>query len=100
MNQHTWRTKDGEEILISKLTDTHLTNIIRRLERWAENCRVAVPFPMLNGEMAQYHAEQAFDALHEMDAEELVEYFSPCPARIERLYAEARKRDLAVVNFG
>lgn len=35
--KHYWETKDGEEIEISKIETNHLINIIKMLERAAEN---------------------------------------------------------------
>lgn len=57
-----WTTRDGQEIPYDELTDRHLKNIIRMLNRAAWQMATG-PYP--NGEMAQ----DAFDsALNELEA--------------------------------
>jgi hypothetical protein len=33
-----WTTSDRVEIEVSKMTDTHLRNSIRMVERWSQDC--------------------------------------------------------------
>jgi hypothetical protein len=55
-----WVTKDGRKIPVREMTNEHLTNAIRFLQR--AHARyvefVMDNMPQLNGEMAQYYAEQ------------------------------------------
>jgi hypothetical protein len=61
----TWTTRDGEEILISEMTDDHLRNAIRRCTQIWLASRENISFPNFSGEMAQYYAERDYNALQE-----------------------------------
>ena len=85
----TWTTKDGRKIPIRKLTDTHLVNIIRMLERNHEhNIEAAWSAAFsFNGEMAQMVAENA--------AEDLAWHGPEASYPIyDHLYTEAIRRNL------
>lgn len=63
MNTKLWTTKNGSKIRIKDMTDEHLVNTIRMLERKNEADKQNVPYPSFQGEMAQMYAESEFDAL-------------------------------------
>ena len=67
----TWTTKTGEKVPIIKMGDDHLTNTLRMLLRHAALIQLRTPFPTFNGEMAQYYAEQEYDALMEKTPEDV-----------------------------
>jgi len=60
-----WKQKDGVKIRICDMTDSHLVNTLRLLQRFAEAERrkmvllAAQMAATLTGDMASYHAEQA-----------------------------------------
>ena len=55
-----WRLANGDRIPIATMTDQHLINAIRLLERQAEREAEIIPFPDFQGEMAQWQAEKAW----------------------------------------
>lgn len=59
--------KDGTEIAIQDMTDTHLVNTIRMLERYHEAKKFEIPYPNFNGDMAQWCAEREYDSFMESD---------------------------------
>lgn len=71
-------TKDGERILVKKMSDTHLLNTIRMLHRNAEKFLAAETsaawsvLGTLNGEMAQFYCEQDIDRLEETTSEDFL----------------------------
>lgn len=64
-----WRTRDGREIPIVQMDTGHLKNTVAFLRKrgWITQKEAIPPpsFPMLNGEYAQYFAEQEWNT--EMD---------------------------------
>ena len=62
-NRKLWTTKDGNKIRICDLETSHLTNIIRLLERKWTTIQHECPFPNFSGEYAQMCAESDYDAL-------------------------------------
>ena len=92
-----WTTRDGEEIPVRELSDSHLTNIVKLLARGAENfkfklCQEAETFEMfLQGEIASLEASRATDRVHETPAEELLIAHVP---QYKNLLKEARRRKL------
>jgi hypothetical protein len=82
-----WKQKNGMKIRICDMTDTHLENCIKLLERAAEHQKINYPYPMFNGEMAQYYAEQDYDRMQASGPE----YFFPI---YEDLCAERDRRAL------
>lgn len=60
-----WVDKQGNKHLISKMSDTHLINTIKILERGAKHQATNCYFPVFQGEMAQYYAEREFNAMQE-----------------------------------
>lgn len=71
-----WTTKDKRSIPIKEMTDSHLANTIAYLERTApasqeiERENAMIGYGMLQGEMAQYYAEQELDDLFEESPDE------------------------------
>ena len=64
-NRRKWITRDGQNIRIKDLSDTHLRNIIGMLERKAQHTADSCSVPAFQGEMAQFYAESDFMALQE-----------------------------------
>lgn len=86
MTDYTWTTSDGREVLVSEMTDRHLINALKWLQRHIQEIDDATdfyfhPFWGPRGEMAQYYAEQemeqawerqgAFKAWHKILTEEV-----------------------------
>lgn len=57
-----WTTRDGRRIRICDMTDDHLENTIRYLER-AANISLLASHPEFKGEQAQIQAEGEWDRL-------------------------------------
>lgn len=88
MNTKKWTTKDGTKIRIKDMSDRHLINTIKFLDRQFEQLKMNIPVPTFNGEIAQYMADLDYD------------YFmnNATPAKVypiyDDLYAEAIRREL------
>lgn len=61
-NTKKWTQKNGKKIRIKDMSDQHLINTIKMLERRLEEAKRNMPYPMFNGDMAQWFAEQDYDA--------------------------------------
>jgi len=61
----TWTMKTGEKVKVKDMTDLHLLNTIRFLHRQVRKFAASLPYPMMNGEMAQEQAEREYDAVME-----------------------------------
>lgn len=78
-----WKQKDGTEIAVTNMTDQHLGNAIRMLERTAPALQIAESaaawsaLSSLQGEQAIYAAEEACDSLDAMTPEEWLEEYEP-----------------------
>jgi len=73
----TWTTREGETIPIEKLTDSHLMNCIRLLERlYARTIGLYLIGPGPQGEMAQDAFDREFDALDEGGPETINESYT------------------------
>lgn len=79
-----WTTKEGKRIPISKMSDSHLLNTIKFLERKSDAFDI-IP-PMFQGEMAQYYADQEYDDAMEHRMEIL--------GMVELMKVEANKRGI------
>jgi hypothetical protein len=51
------------------MTDSHLANTIKMLERAWAVFQFQLPFPNFNGEMAQYYAEHDYDTIQQSGPE-------------------------------
>lgn len=71
-----WRTRDGREISVREMTDSHLTNTVNMLERnapraqFAEGLDAIAASSVLQGDMAQFYAEQDIARQAELTPEE------------------------------
>lgn len=81
-----WKQKNGVKLRICDMTDGHLQNTIALLERKAEMEKSAIPYPMFNGDMAQFFAERDYDRAMAADAS----YFYPI---YEDLCLERERRE-------
>ena len=66
-----WTTADGEDMLISEMTNSHLSNTIAWLERhmdiFEDNAEAVMSLWMsVSAEMATYHAEHLVDKYRSM----------------------------------
>ena len=96
-----WKTKDGEEIPIKELTDSHILNIMNYFEknfevyrqRWLSKAYMFMD--SLNGECAKYYCENMIDLVEsenpEFDPEGFLEETVEGYREIKQ---EARKRKL------
>ena len=84
-----WTTKDGAKIAIREMTDRHLINAMRMLERAAEAQLLDMPYPTFQGDMAQYQAESDFDSLMCASSADLAYKWFPV---YKHLQAETRRR--------
>lgn len=71
-----WKQKDGTKIRICDMTDSHLKNSIKYLEKRAMYIKDHYPFPCFGGEMAQYCAEQEFFAAMEASVDDFFPIYS------------------------
>ena len=86
-----WTQKNGQKIRICDMTDSHLLNAAKLLQRNAQAERSNMPYPMFTGGMAQYYAEAEYYAMWEKGEAELAETVYPI---YEYLYAEIERRNL------
>lgn len=63
-NRKLWKTKDGKKIRIKDMSDSHLLNTIKYLDKAYLNY-LWNTMPDLQGDMAQFCAEQDFN--HELE---------------------------------
>lgn len=91
----TWVTKEGQRIKIKDMTDSHILNTIRMLERNAKIYQeVMIPqayavLSSMRGEGAQFCMEQEIRSLEDADPTELID----CPT-YDALVEEAMKRNI------
>lgn len=89
-----WVTKDGRKIPIKKMTNSHLLNTIRFLDRNFERMREArfleacLAEDWFNGEMAQLSCEQEQDRLDRATGPDDLD------SRYEEMIDEAERRNL------
>ena len=84
-----WKTKDGKKVHICDMTDSHLSNAIRFLERKVDLNKFCSCPQDFQGDMAQYCADQGYLSMLEAEPD----YFYPI---YRDLYKEAIKRGLKV----
>lgn len=95
-----WTTKDGEQIPIYKLKDSHLIHIVQMLERYANNRKyqeidaVEHLACSVQGEMASFYLDQEFDLLTDSFAEDTEDWFGDSHPLANDLLAEAIERGL------
>jgi hypothetical protein len=63
-NRRLWKQKDGTKIRIKDMSDQHLLNTIKYLERKADEFARSVPYPQFN-DLFTRHAEQAWNSLQD-----------------------------------
>lgn len=82
-----WRTKDGRVFPIEQMSEEHLRNAIRFLERAHASYRdtMMTSYPVFNGEMAQFYADQEWTAAMSSTVEDMFPVY-------EDLRLEYRKR--------
>ena len=76
MRTKQWAMKSGEKIRVCDMTDLHLINTINMLCRAHARHQHELPYPMFNGEMAQFYAEREWDNFMESGPEDEWEIFS------------------------
>lgn len=79
-----WKTKDGRKIQINKMSDSHLTNAIKFLEKTVESIKWNIPYPYFQGEMAQDAAENEWNRLIEAEVEEFFPIYSDLCMELEK----------------
>ncbi len=98
MNTRLWTCKDGRKIRIKDMTNSHLLNTIKMLERvGAKQLSLSISSAYsfaadLQGEMASYFAEQDIDRMEATSIEKFVNDEYPI---YEHLVLEAQKRGIA-----
>jgi hypothetical protein len=63
-NQKMWKTKDGRKVRICDMGESHLENTIALLRRAHARyvAEATADYPMFQGEMAQFYAEQEWES--------------------------------------
>ena len=79
-----WTCANGKKIRICDMTDTHLINTIKYLERKSEQYVQNLNPPNLQGDIAQYLAEQEYDAIIEDPSLTLPEIYYNLVDEMER----------------
>lgn len=66
-SKDTWITKDGRKIKIKDLSENHIYNIVRMLNRsfQAETLNMVITARNLNGDVASYHADEVIAEIDE-----------------------------------
>jgi len=97
MDDHTWVTKEGQEVKVADMGDSHLINTVRMLRRKADRMKLVAELEciqaesMFNGDMARLSMEQEAGRIAEMAEEDfLVETIPP----YKRMLREIRIRGL------
>lgn len=80
-----WKTKDGRKIKIVDMTTSHITNSINLLKRVHARYIQETPYPVFNGEMAQFYADRDWLDLVQSTPKEMFPV-------IEELEEELKKR--------
>ena len=88
-----WTTRDGRRIRICDMSDEHLLNVVKLLQRFAEATRITtvnlyVNTPGPQGDMAQYLFEQEFDAVLDSTYEDYL------PEIFDNIELEVKRRGL------
>lgn len=88
----TWTTRDGREIPIREMTDSHLENAMRLLERNIGDIKAAIACQIdsypVQGEMASLDLSNQAMRLYEMEDADFLEEYGPYVA----LKKEAKRR--------
>lgn len=66
-----WKTKDGKFISIRSMSTSHIKNVMTILEKQTEKYKFNLPYPNLNGDMAQFQAEQEWEYLQTVGPEDI-----------------------------
>lgn len=85
-----WKTKSGEILKISGMGDDHILSTHRFLQRKLSELE-ELPYPDFNGEMAQLHAESAW--------ENAWEAVIPLIDKIEEFSREIKRRNIRLKNY-
>jgi hypothetical protein len=83
MAEATWKTKDGTEIPISRMSDIHLLNTEQFLKRRFRQLQNVDP-PDFQGEMAQMIADDEWNSIQEADIEDIFPRYADIYAEIQR----------------
>jgi hypothetical protein len=91
-----WEVRDGTRVRISDMTPRHAENAYRLLLRQAESLAfravLLLPPPNFNGDMAQYYAEQEWEALTDAMMQDPVAWLERQPL-VKALRARAAEWD-------
>ncbi len=60
-----WQTKDGRKVRICDMTNSHLLNTIKYLEKQTQYAKAELSYPSFQGDMAQMCAENEWYAFQE-----------------------------------
>lgn len=87
-----WTDQSGKKHKINRMSNRHLINTARLLERAATRFKSHMPYPDFQGEMAQMCGEQEFERVMEQDSYELAIqlYGRPCAA----IFDECHRRSI------
>lgn len=97
-----WTTREGQQLYVTEMTDTHLLNAINYLRRAAPEAHrdtVNAGYSVvgtLQGEMASYYAERDLSILEDTDPIECLIIHMPI---YSAMLIEARRRELEVAEF-
>ena len=89
-NRKMWTCRDGRKVRIKDMSDQHLLNTIKMLERAHRFIVDNVEGPNFNGEMAQMCAEQQFNAILASEPGDFYPIYLDLYEELDKRKAQAR----------